>query len=83
MTNERLTLILDYAFGISLNLGIILLGRGIGIHNVEEKSSYGLGPLISILGAVDVLWAQGMWASRGRVRDALIEQREGVKNVST
>jgi hypothetical protein len=64
VTNERLRLILDYAFGIALNLGILLLARGVGLNQVEEKSSYGLGPIISMLGAVDVLWAQGMWGNR-------------------
>ena len=64
MTNERLRLLLDYAFGIILNLGILFLARGVGLHVVEEKTSFGLSPIISMLGAVDVLWAQGMWSGR-------------------
>ena len=64
MSDARLRLVLDYAFGIVLNLGIILMARGIGVGQVEEKTSYGLGPIISMLGAVDVLWAQGMWGNR-------------------
>ena len=60
---DVIRLIADYTFGILFNLGIFILGRGIGIHDVKEASSYGLGPLISILGAVDVLWAQKMWGS--------------------
>ena len=66
MTNERLQLILDYAFGTILNVGILLLARGVGLHQVEEKTSFGLSPIISMLGAVDVLWAQGMWSNRRR-----------------
>jgi hypothetical protein len=66
MSDARLRLILDYTFGIILNLGILLLARGVGLHVVEEKTSFGLSPIISMLGAVDVLWAQGMWSNRQR-----------------
>jgi len=66
MTNERLRLILDYSFGLILNVGILLLARGVGVNVVEEKTSFGLSPIISMLGAGDVLWAQGMWSGRQR-----------------
>jgi hypothetical protein len=75
MTNERLRLILDYVFGIVLNLGILLLAHGVGVHTVEEKTSFGLSPIISTLGAVDILWAQGMWANRQRKDKELQEDK--------
>ena len=75
MTTERLQMICDYVFGAILNVGILYLGRGIGIHDVQEKSSFGLSPLISILGTVDVLWAQGMWSSRRRSQAVELEKK--------
>ena len=75
MTNERLQMLLDYAFGTVLNVGILLLARGVGLHQVEEKSSFGLSPLITLLGTVDVLWAQGMWSNRRRKDKELQEDK--------
>jgi hypothetical protein len=75
LSDARLRLILDYAFGIALNVGILLLARGVGLNQVEEKSSYGLGPIISMLGAVDVLWAQGMWSGRPRGQSLELEKK--------
>jgi len=75
MTDARLRLLLDYAFGIILNLGILFLARGVGLHVVEEKTSFGLSPIISMLGAVDVLWAQGMWSGRPRGQSLELEKK--------
>ena len=76
MTNERLRLILDYGFGLILNIGILLLARGVGLNLVEEKTSFGLSPILSMLGTVDVLWAQGMWANRPRGQTAEMQTKD-------
>ena len=62
MTDDRVKIVLGYV----TVLGLFLLALMFGLGKVEEKTSYGLVPIISILGTIATLWAQ--WAFGSKIK---------------
>ena len=54
---EQLQLILSYGFGFFIILALCVLVLVLSLGHVEEKTSFGLTPVIETLKAVVLFWA--------------------------
>lgn len=61
MTDDRLKLILSYTLGGITLLGMVVLIALIGIKQVEEKTSYGLMPLVVALSNLCIIFGNYAW----------------------
>lgn len=61
MTDDRLRIICSHAIGAVAVVGLVILISVIGIGHVEEKTSYGLMPLVVALSNICVLYGQWAW----------------------
>jgi len=53
-----------FLVGYTVVLGLLLLGVAVALGKVEEKTSYGLVPILGIVGKIALDFSE--WAFRGR-----------------
>ena len=54
-------------FGVAISAGMLILAAAIALGHVEEKTSFGLTGVITILGKIALDWSQ--WAFLARRED--------------
>jgi len=78
MSNERLEIILMWAFGFTLLFVYAFIAHGIGKGQVEEKTSYGLPTILDSLRGLGVAWGL-IIVSRWKDRKASANGKEDQK----
>jgi len=86
--NERLKIILGFAFGFSVLFVLAFLGVRIALGKVEENTSYGLLPIVTSLSTLAggfATWITAIMRANGKTndREALTGKVETKQEVDT